>query len=78
MGRDRSLTSALIAGLPVWNTGGRFYFGRSEPLLIGTEHLDAVSHALVVGWALPDVELVRAGLTRWRPHGEAVVWRRQH
>jgi phosphatidylinositol glycan class B len=77
MGRDAALTSALIAGLPVWNTGGRFYFGRGEPLYMGAEHLDAVSHALVVGGALPDDQLARAGLTRWRSHGEAVVWRRQ-
>jgi hypothetical protein len=76
MGRDPALTSALIAGVPVWNTGGRFYFGRSEPLYLGSERLDAVSHALVVGSAISDEQLARAGLTRWRSHGEAVVWKR--
>ncbi len=76
MGRDPALTSALVAGLPPWNTGGRFYFGRAEPLYLGPERLDTVSHALVVSGALPDAQLIHAGLAPWRSHGDAVIWKR--
>jgi len=78
MGRDPSLTAALVAGPQMWNTGGRFYFGRSEPLYLNEiDRLSVVSHALVVQGALPDTELERAGMKRWRSRGDAVIWRKR-
>jgi hypothetical protein len=76
MGRDPELTSALIAGLPVWNTGGRFYLGRDVPLAVGDGPLDGVSHALVVKGAVANARLAGAGFTPWRAHGGAVIWKR--
>jgi hypothetical protein len=78
MGRDPSLTSALIVGLPVWSMAGYFYFGRSEPLYVGEiERLGSVSHALVDNGALPDAQFESAGLFRLRAYREVAIWKRR-